>query len=335
MKKIKNSLILVSVILMFAGGMFLTSCDKTELVEPNEKEGLEKSVEGFEKRQQKVENFDLRSISKEEDMLVFKNMEEFNTVLFKLNDMETQERKNWENEKEFSSMFTKYCEFEKQSAAINDRVEQEDLWKKENSKLVSSFDKVVDSNNEINTFDFYYAVLLNNDGKVKVGNTIYTFGKDELIIEDGKLGRKTISMNDYYNVNNNEKYKEIEILKGLGYVVWSDDVEEYFYFQFGGKYKLTAEIKYYSSKRVKANAHNYKKKWGRYKKTELKYTNGFMLTWKRSSGSTFEFYKATYSFPGWYFSGYAGSIKEITFWGNELVGDDAINNNYFRIEKIF
>ena len=94
---------------MFAGGMFLTSCDKTELVDSNEKEGLEKSVESFEKRQQKVENFDLRSINKEEDMLVFKNIEEFNTVLFKLNDMETQERKNWENEKEFSSMFTKYC----------------------------------------------------------------------------------------------------------------------------------------------------------------------------------------------------------------------------------
>ncbi len=41
----KINLILVSAILMFAGGMFLTSCDKTELNAPNENEGLEKNVE--------------------------------------------------------------------------------------------------------------------------------------------------------------------------------------------------------------------------------------------------------------------------------------------------
>ena len=45
MKKVRLSFILISAIIIFAVGMFLTSCDKTELVAPNENGGLEKSME--------------------------------------------------------------------------------------------------------------------------------------------------------------------------------------------------------------------------------------------------------------------------------------------------
>ncbi len=72
MKKVRLSLILISVMLIFAGGMFLTSCDKTE-VTPNENEGLEKSAEN---NNIIYSISDLPDISVTNGVVVFNNEEE-------------------------------------------------------------------------------------------------------------------------------------------------------------------------------------------------------------------------------------------------------------------
>ncbi len=101
MNKSKISLILVYAIFIFAGGMLLTSCDKTELVDSNE-DGLVKNTEVVELKTAE-ETISLQ-MQVSNNMLAFKTVEDYEKALDYLTKVENDDFKGWDNKFAFTSM---------------------------------------------------------------------------------------------------------------------------------------------------------------------------------------------------------------------------------------
>jgi len=205
MKKVRLSLILISAILIFVGGMFLTSCDKTELVAPNEKEGLEKSVEA----EQEVK---MPKVKK--GILVFDNRQSANEYLnnFVSN---TKVYQKYEEGIGFKSVQTLYWEILDTQSDLYDKYDaiyeanKNDLSKIENQSfekytditkkyLASGFisEEEIDVDGEkierleLTTSAPYYAPILNMENLVVINDTIYQFNAGEMrMITDGDFSK--------------------------------------------------------------------------------------------------------------------------------------------------
>ncbi len=102
--------------------MFLTSCDKTELVAPNENEGLEKNVEVVELKTAE-ETISLQ-MQVSNNMLAFKTVEDYEKALDYLTKVENDDFKGWDNKFAFTSMRAdcKAKKMDVEEMSINDNV---------------------------------------------------------------------------------------------------------------------------------------------------------------------------------------------------------------------
>ncbi len=178
MKKIRNSLILASVIFIFAGGMFLTSCDKTELVDSNEN-GLENVEEGTVATIESYENLTVSNMPQlevREGMLYFANSEQYFKTIAIVSKMSDEELDKWEQELGFVSLRTM------QNKALDEleSLEEEGIYSNVITKY-SNYIKLKDNAIKRIVDDLIYSSIANQNGVYITGKVINKVIEEELI----------------------------------------------------------------------------------------------------------------------------------------------------------
>ncbi len=117
------------------------------------------------------------------NILTFKNVEEFKETLVKVNSMSETERKTWETEQGFKSFGTICDEFYKtiKPESFQNKEEAQSFIQKNSDKLI-----LIERDGELycepKEYDNPERYLINEEGKYKIGDSVYFSSKQGIII---------------------------------------------------------------------------------------------------------------------------------------------------------